>query len=186
MAVTLEKWAKDAMCKQQNQAFSNGSLSALQSLKSKVPSPDMALEQRMAVWSQTFKCRDPAVLHVFSHFLSTVDLDEILRQDQTWKSRVWTKELYMQIMDLKWQYTINASVLKQREKSPIKLKEELSRLWIDVVAQYKKLRQSRAIPVKFHITPDFIEVPRHFGRERRRPKRISGLEASQLDGLDLF
>jgi len=146
----------------------------------------MALEQRMAVWSQTFECRDPAVQHVFSYFLSVVDLDEILQQDQTWKSRVWTKELYMQIIDLRWQDTINALVLKQREKSPIKLKEELSRLWIGVVAQYRKLRQSRAIPAEFRITPDFIEVPRHFGRERRRPKRISGPEASALDSLDLF
>jgi hypothetical protein len=172
--------------KQQNQAFSKGALSAIQSLNSRVPSPDTGIKERMALWMQIFESSDPAVHRVFSHFLSAVDLYEILKQDQTWGSRLWTRQLWIHIMDLRWQYATTVPALKQTAESPVELNEELSRLWLNSMAQYRKLRHSRAIPEEFHITPDVVEVPRYFGKERRGPRKISVLETGALDGLDLL
>jgi hypothetical protein len=70
----------------------------------------------MTIWENAFSRKDPTVQGWFAHFLSAIDLVEIMNQGEDWPTKVWAKKLYISLMDLRWLEVHQSATLAQEVK----------------------------------------------------------------------
>jgi hypothetical protein len=120
LGVDIMTTARRVMDKQQNQ-LRNGAKSGLKSLGTRGPRQGSTKEERMTIWENAFGHKDPTVQGLFAHFLSAIDLMEIMNQEEDWPTKVWAKKLYINLMDLQWLEVYQSVTLTQEVKKRIRL-----------------------------------------------------------------
>lgn len=90
---------------------------------------------------------------------------------------------------MRCRYETAIKQVMQNTLDPMLRREELSRLRFSTLAKFKRLRLSN-IPTDNYIGARIVEVPRAFGKERRRPlsksqKIVRGESSSVFDADDL-
>jgi hypothetical protein len=77
----------------------------------------------MTTWESASSHKDPIVEGLFAHFLSAIDLMEIMNQEEDWLTKVWAKKLYINLMDLRCLEVYQSATLAQEVKNRIRLNE---------------------------------------------------------------
>jgi hypothetical protein len=163
----IESWIHNTTTKLQNQIWTNSSKEAFNSIEANMDIPPSSAD-RMVIWSDYYDANDAAVDILYASLLSAVDTNEIHRQAQNWPTKRWTKALFCQVLDMRCRYESAIKQVMQNTLDPMLRREELSRLRFSTLAKFKRLRLSN-IPTDDHIGAGIVEVPRAFGKERRRP-----------------